>query len=81
MANTPHTLQEEFPGEAERITALKTSDAHFAKLLADYDEVNDKVHRAESRIDTVSEEHEEALRRERSRVKDAIAAALRAATV
>ena len=77
MSNTPHTLQEEFPGEADRMTALKTTDAHFAKLLEDYDVVNDQVHRAETRIDTVSEEHEEGLRRQRMHLKDAIAAALR----
>ncbi len=72
MSNTPHTLQEEFPGEEARITELKTSNTRFAKLLEEYDEVNDKVHRAESRIDTVSDEHEEGLRRSRSRIKDQI---------
>ena len=77
MSNTPHTLQEEFPGQAVEITALKTSDAHFAKLLVEYDEVNDKVHRAETRLDLRTEEEEEHLRRHRSRVKDQIAAALR----
>ncbi|MCB5410282.1 YdcH family protein [Pseudogemmobacter faecipullorum] len=78
MSNTPHTLKDEFPGEEARITALKTSDSRFASLLEEYDVVNDQVHRAESRIDTVSEEHEEGLRRNRSRLKDQIAAALRA---
>jgi uncharacterized protein YdcH (DUF465 family) len=77
MSNTPHTLSEEFPGQADRIHALKTSDAHFARLLTEYDGVNDAVHRAETRIDTISEEAEEALRRNRSRLKDAIARALR----
>ncbi|MCB6179701.1 DUF465 domain-containing protein [Rhodobacter sp. Har01] len=77
MSNTPHTLQEEFPAEADRITALKASDAHFAKMLEEYDMVNDQVHRAETRIDTVTEEHEEALRRQRMRLKDAIWAAIR----
>lgn len=77
MSNTPHTLQEEFPGEAARITELKTSNARFAKLLEEYDEVNDKVHRAESRIDAVSEEHEDGLRRNRSRLKDQIWAMIR----
>ncbi|VDC30753.1 YdcH family protein [Pseudogemmobacter humi] len=77
MSNTPHTLQEEFPGEAARITELKTSNARFAKLLEEYDEVNDKVHRAESRIDAVSEEHEDGLRRNRSRIKDQIWAMIR----
>lgn len=72
MANTPHTLHDEFPGDAEKITALKTSNTHFARLLDEYDSVNDQVHRAESRIDAVSEEHEEGLRRQRSRLKDQI---------
>lgn len=79
MSNTPHTLQEEFPGEAEKLTALKTGNARFAKLLEEYDEVNDKVHRAETRLDLITEEEEEGLRRQRSRLKDEIARMLRAA--
>ncbi len=78
MSNTPHTLQEEFPGEAEKLSAMKVANAHFARLLADYDAVNDKVHRAESRLDLITEEEEEGLRRQRSRLKDDIARALRA---
>ncbi|WP_374641455.1 YdcH family protein [Tabrizicola sp.] len=77
MSNTPHTLQEEFPGQAAEITALKTSDPQFAKLLVEYDEVNDKVHRAETRLDLRTEEEEEQLRKQRSRIKDQIAVALR----
>ncbi len=78
MSNTPHTLQDEFPGEAEKISALKVANAHFARLLEDYDAVNDKVHRAETRLDLITEEDEEGLRRQRSRLKDEIARALRA---
>ena len=78
MSNTPHTLQEEFPGEADKISTMKSGNAHFAKLMEEYDSVNDKVHRAEARIDAVSDEHEEGLRRQRSRLKDQIAAMLRA---
>lgn len=77
MSNTPHTLHEEFPAEAQKISALKVKDAHFAKLLTDYDAVNDKVHRSETRLDLLTEDAEEALRRTRSRLKDQIAAALR----
>lgn len=77
MSNTPHTLTDEFPGQADRIHALKTSDAHFARLLAEYDAVNDSVHRAETRVEPMSDEAEEAMRRNRSRLKDAIARALR----
>ena len=68
MSNTPHTLQEEFPGQQAAISALKVSDPQFAKLLVEYDEVNDKVHRAETRLDLITEEDEEGLRRQRSRL-------------
>jgi uncharacterized protein YdcH (DUF465 family) len=78
MSNTPHTLQEEFPGEAEKLHALKVSNAHFARLLEEYDAVNDKVHRAETRLDLMTEAEEEVLRKQRSRLKDEIARALRA---
>jgi uncharacterized protein YdcH (DUF465 family) len=73
MSNTPHELAEEFPNDAEKITALKQSDAHFAKLIEQYHEVNRAVHRAETRIDTVSDEVETDLRRKRSHLKDHIA--------
>jgi uncharacterized protein len=77
MSNTPHTLQEEFPGEGAKITELKTTNAHFAKLLLEYDAVNDKVHRSEARLDLLTDAEEEVLRKTRSRIKDEIARALR----
>jgi uncharacterized protein len=77
MSNTPHTLHDEFPADAARISALKVSDAHFARLLKAYDAVNDKVHRAQTRIDLLTEAEEETLRKERARLKDQIASALR----
>lgn len=76
MSNTPHTLADEFPNQLDAIHALKVADPAFAKLLLEYDEVNDKVHRAESRLDAVSQDAETALRKQRLAVKDAIAAAL-----
>ena len=76
MSNTPHTLGEEFPGKLDAIHALKATDARFARVLDEYDEVNDQIHRAETRIDTVSEEAETALRKRRLALKDAIAQAL-----
>ena len=76
MSNTPHTLGAEFPDSLEAIHALKASDPAFAKLLRDYDEINDKVHRAETRLDAVGEDAEHALRKERLAIKDAIASAL-----
>jgi uncharacterized protein len=79
MSNTPHTLGEEFPGQLDAIHALKATDPQFAKLLAEYDEVNDRVHRAETRLDTLTEDAEATLRRARLALKDAIATALRKA--
>lgn len=72
MSHTPHALPLEFPEKATKISALKETDAHFAKLVADYDEVNAKVHRAEARLDLLSEEEEEHLRKKRSHLKDHI---------
>ncbi len=76
MSNTPHTLAEEFPGQTEAIHNLKISDAHFAKLLLAYDEVNDEVHRAETKIAPISPAAESDLRKKRLQIKDAISKAL-----
>lgn len=76
MSNTPHTLGEEFPGKLDAIHALKAKDAHFARILDEYDEVNDKIHRAETRIDPLDDDAETLLRKKRLAIKDAIAAAL-----
>lgn len=78
MSNTPHTLGEEFPDQLDAIHALKAKDEAFARLLAQYDEVNDRIHRAETRIDAISEDAEAVLRKHRLVLKDAIAAALSA---
>ena len=76
MSNTPHTLGEEFPGQLEAIHALKAKSAEFARILEEYDEVNDQIHRAETRIEPVSEDAEVMLRRQRLALKDRIAEAL-----
>lgn len=76
MSNTPHTLADEFPNQLDQIHALKISNPAFAKLLADYDHVNDQVHRAESRLDAMSDDAERALRKRRLSIKDAISSAL-----
>ncbi|MBE0692936.1 MAG: DUF465 domain-containing protein [Aquamicrobium sp.] len=78
MSNTPHTLGEEFPGQLDAIHALKARDENFARLLDEYDEVNDRIHKAESRIEPVAEDTEVAFRKRRLALKDAIAAALAA---
>jgi uncharacterized protein YdcH (DUF465 family) len=76
VSNTPHTLGDEFPEQMEAIHDLKAKSPEFAHVLAQYDEVNDKIHRAETRLDAVSEESEATLRRQRLALKDKIAGAL-----
>ena len=78
MARTPHDLLEEFPAEAEKIRALKAQDNHFARLVADYDTVNEQVSRAEQRLELMGEEEEEHLRKKRAAIKDHIWRHLRA---
>ncbi len=76
MSNTPHELHEEFPQDADRIHALKTSDAHFAKLVEGYHEVNRAVHRMETNIEAVADAVLEDFKKQRLELKDKIASAL-----
>jgi uncharacterized protein YdcH (DUF465 family) len=76
MSHRPHELAADFPGGADRIRALEAADAPFARLVAEYHEVNRAVHRAETRVDALSDHAESALRTRRSRLKDRIARAL-----
>lgn len=76
MSNTPHTLGDEFPGQMDQIHALKVSNTRFAKLLLEYDAVNDEIHRAETNIAPVTQDHETELRKQRLALKDQIAQAL-----
>ena len=72
MSHTPHELHEEFPEHAAQISALKQSDAHFARLIDEYHDVNRTVHRAEENIEATDDFHETDLRKQRMRLKDEI---------
>ncbi|MBO6603609.1 MULTISPECIES: YdcH family protein [Paracoccaceae] len=76
MSHTPHELAEEFPDQVDKIHELKTSDAHFAKLMDAYHEINRAVHRAETGIEPCEELAEVQMRKERLALKDQIAAML-----
>lgn len=70
MTHVPHDLAADFPEHADRIHALKESNAHFLKLYSEYEDINHAVHRAETRLDTLSEEAEHGLRQKRASLKD-----------
>lgn len=78
MSNTPHELHEEFPEHTARISALKTSDAHFARLAEEYHAINRAVHRAESLVEPVEELTEVEMRKKRAALKDQIYGYLKA---
>lgn len=79
MTTIPHTLEEEFPDQIEAIRALKGQNERFAALLAEYDDVNEQIHKAETLIAPVSQDTETALRKRRLALKDVIAVAVSAA--
>lgn len=72
MSHTPHELAEEFPDKIDTMSALKQSDAHFARLADEYHEINRAVHRAETNIEPVEELAEVDLRKKRAALKDEI---------
>ncbi len=78
MAHTPHELAEDFPGDHDKIASLKATDAHFAKLVEAYHEVNRAVHRAETDVEPTDDVHMTDLRKQRMLLKDEIAGRLRA---
>ncbi|MGK8233135.1 YdcH family protein [Roseovarius mucosus] len=70
MSNTPHELLEEFPQLVDKISELKQSDAHFAKLAEEYHALNRAVHRAETLVEPVEELTEVEMRKKRAALKD-----------
>ncbi len=76
MTNIPNEILAEFPEHAARISELKTSNAHFARLYDDYYEVNKAIHRAETDIEPTSDDHLAEMRKERLLLKDQIYAML-----
>lgn len=73
MSHTPHELAEEFPDKVEQISALKQSDAHFARLMDEYHEINRTVHRAETDVEPTDDLHLAEMRKQRLALKDEIA--------
>lgn len=72
MGHTPHELAAEFPEHAAKLSELKQSDPHFARLADDYHEVNRAVHRAETNVEPVEELAEVEMRKKRAALKDEI---------
>jgi uncharacterized protein YdcH (DUF465 family) len=72
MSHTPHELADEFPEHAAKMSDLKQSDAHFAKLFDAYHDINREVHRAETNVEPMETLAETELRKKRAALKDEI---------
>jgi uncharacterized protein len=72
MSHTPHELADEFPEQAAKMSDLKQSDAHFAKLFDAYHDINREVHRAETNVEPMETLAETELRKKRAALKDEI---------
>ncbi|MEL1252095.1 YdcH family protein [Aurantiacibacter gilvus] len=70
--HTPNALTEIFKRDHDLISRLKQEDAHYAKLADEYHEVNRAVHRHESETEVLSDEHAEALKKQRLGLLDEI---------
>lgn len=70
MSHTPHELHEEFPEHAEKISKLKVEDAHFARLMDEYNEINVAVYRAETNLEPVDDLTSVDMRKQRAHLKD-----------
>ena len=76
MGHTPHELHEEFPEFSEKLTTLKETDAHFARLHDEYHEINRAVHRAETDVEPTDDLHLSEMRKQRIALKDQLYAML-----
>lgn len=72
MSHTPHELHEEFPDLADRITEMKQTDGHFARLADEYHDINRQIHGAETLVTPVEDLTEVEMRKKRANLKDEI---------
>ena len=71
-----HDLHHDFPEYSARIHSLKLSDAHFAKLFTEYDQLAHEVRRIELEGSLISDSELETLKLKRIHLKDTLYAYL-----
>ena len=65
-----HSLSVEFPELAQTIHRLKTEDAHFARLLAEHDEIDQRITRDEEKLEPINDHTLHELKQQRLKLKD-----------
>ncbi len=77
MLGQNHDIFHEFPEYADRINSLKASDTEFARLFAEYNQINREVIRIEQGVEPRSHFYFEELKKRRLWHKDRLWALLR----
>lgn len=72
MSHTPHELAEEFPNHVPLMRHLRETDGHFLRIYNAYHDINRVIHRAETDIEPMDDNHITDLRKQRMRLKDEI---------
>jgi hypothetical protein len=67
-----HDIAHEFPEHLAKMRALKSNDAHFAKLFNEYDEDNHAIKLYELGGAVISEDALEVMKKKRLNIKDQI---------
>lgn len=76
MSHTPNELLEMFPKKADLIHTLKMENGEFTRLHDEYHDINRDIHRGETDVEPMSDEHMEELRKKRLAILDRISAIL-----
>lgn len=74
-----HPLTKEFPEFRDQIHALKEGDAHFARMMDEYEDVDKEIVRIETEQEARTDEYLEDRKKVRLSLKDKLYAALKAA--
>ncbi|MGA1562340.1 MAG: YdcH family protein [Gammaproteobacteria bacterium] len=74
-----HPLTKEFPEFRDQIHTLKEGDAHFARLMDEYEDVDKEIVRIETEQEARTDEYLEDRKKVRLSLKDKLYAALKAA--
>ena len=72
-----HDLIHELPEYKDRIHELKISNNHFAKIFAEYHDIDHEIHRIEEGIETPSDDYVEELKKKRLNMKDQLFAMIK----
>ncbi len=78
MLGEHHELHHEFPEHYDRIHDLKMNDAHFRRLMEEYNELTRDIENLEKQGEPVTDEHMEELKKKRLKLKDELARMLNA---